>query len=65
MRSRCFGPSAAFGGWTRGPNRLLALAQEHGMRTANIAMLNTIASVLPDAIGRSLPINVNRRDPRL
>ncbi|KPQ29354.1 MAG: Citrate synthase [Porphyrobacter sp. HL-46] len=44
-------------------NRLLALAQEHGMEGQHIAMLNTIASVLPDAIGRSLPINVNGAIP--
>lgn len=44
-------------------HRLLALAKEHGMEGPHIAMLRTIESVLPDAIGRSLPINVNGAIP--
>lgn len=44
-------------------HRLLALAKEHEMEGKHIAMLRTIESVLPDAIGRSLPINVNGAIP--
>jgi citrate synthase len=44
-------------------HRLLALAKEHGMEGPHIAMLRTIEAVLPDAIGRSLPINVNGAIP--
>ncbi len=44
-------------------HRLLALAKEHGMEGKHIAMLRTIESVLPEAIGRSLPINVNGAIP--
>lgn len=44
-------------------HRLLALAAEHGMEGRHIAMLRTIESVLPEAIGRSLPINVNGAIP--
>jgi len=44
-------------------HRLLALAKEHGMEGRHIAMLRTIEAVLPDAIGRSLPINVNGAIP--
>jgi citrate synthase len=44
-------------------HRLLALAEEHGMEGAHIAMLRTIEAVLPEAIGRSLPINVNGAIP--
>ncbi|QHL91131.1 citryl-CoA lyase [Sphingomonas changnyeongensis] len=43
--------------------RLLALAAEHGMAGKHIAMLRTIENVLPDAIGRALPINVNGAIP--
>jgi citrate synthase len=39
-------------------HRLLALAKEHGMEGQHIAMLRTI-----EAIGRSLPINVNGAIP--
>lgn len=44
-------------------HRLLALAKEHGMEGKHIAMLRTIEAVLPEAIGRSLPINVNGAIP--
>lgn len=44
-------------------HRLLALAKEHGMEGEHIAMLRTIEAVLPEAIGRSLPINVNGAIP--
>ncbi len=44
-------------------HRLLALAQEHGIEGKHVAMLRTIESVLPEAIGRSLPINVNGAIP--
>jgi citrate synthase len=43
--------------------RLLALAKEHGMEGKHIAMLRTIEQVLPEAIGRALPINVNGAIP--
>ncbi len=44
-------------------HRLLALAQEHGMEGKHIAMLRAVEAVLPDTIGRSLPINVNGAIP--
>jgi citrate synthase len=44
-------------------HRLLALAKQHGMEGPHIAMLRTIEQVLPEAIGRSLPINVNGAIP--
>ncbi|QZH76072.1 MAG: citryl-CoA lyase [Erythrobacter sp.] len=44
-------------------HRLLAIAAEQGMEGEHIAMLRTIAAVLPEAIGRSLPINVNGAIP--
>ncbi|WP_066532848.1 citryl-CoA lyase [Erythrobacter sp. CCH5-A1] len=44
-------------------HRLLALAKEHGMEGKHIAMLRTIEAVLPEAIGRTLPINVNGAIP--
>lgn len=44
-------------------HRLLALAKEHGMEGQHIAMLRTIEAALPEAIGRSLPINVNGAIP--
>jgi citrate synthase len=39
--------------------RLLALANERGLDGPYIAMLRTVEKVLPDALGRALPINVN------
>lgn len=44
-------------------HRLLTLAKDHGTEGRHIAMLRTIESVLPEAIGRSLPINVNGAIP--
>lgn len=44
-------------------HRLLAIAREQGLEGAHIAMLHTIGEVLPDTIGRSLPINVNGAIP--
>lgn len=44
-------------------HRLLAIAREQGIEGPHIAMLHTIADVLPDTIGRALPINVNGAIP--
>jgi citrate synthase len=44
-------------------NLLLRLAQEHDIVGKHIEMLYTIRDVLPDAIGRELPINVNGAIP--
>lgn len=44
-------------------DRLLALAKEHGVEGPHMAMLHTIEGVLPEAIGRALPINVNGAIP--
>ncbi|MFN4038837.1 MAG: citryl-CoA lyase [Erythrobacter sp.] len=44
-------------------HRLLALAKEQGLEGQHIAMLHTIAHVLPETIGRELPINVNGAIP--
>lgn len=40
-------------------NLLLRLADERGLSGRYIAMLRTIAEVLPDTHGRALPININ------
>lgn len=40
-------------------NRLLALAKERGIEGPYIAMLHTVGQVLPEALGRNLPININ------
>jgi citrate synthase len=42
---------------------LLKLAEEHGVAAEHIGMLYAIRDALPDAIGRSLPINVNGAIP--
>lgn len=39
--------------------RLIALAREQAMAGAHCAMLDIVSAALPDAIGRSLPVNVN------
>lgn len=39
--------------------KLLALAKERGLNGPYIAMLRTVETVLPEAMGRALPINVN------
>jgi len=44
-------------------NLLLRLAHEHDIVGKHIEMLYTIRDVLPDAIGRELPINVNGAIP--
>jgi citrate synthase len=44
-------------------NRLLALAEEHGLHSDHIQTLYAIRDVLPEAIGRPLPINVNGAIP--
>ncbi len=44
-------------------HRLLALAKEQGTEGKHIAMLRAIEKVLPDTIGRALPINVNGAIP--
>jgi citrate synthase len=44
-------------------NLLLRLAQEHDIVGKHIEMLYAIRDVLPDAIGRELPINVNGAIP--
>lgn len=42
---------------------LLRLAKEQGAEGDNIAMLNAIGDVLPEALGKPLPINVNGAIP--
>lgn len=44
-------------------HRLLALAKEQGSEGPHIAMLRAVEAALPEAIGRSLPINVNGAIP--
>jgi citrate synthase len=44
-------------------NLLLRLADEHGVVGPHITMLNAVRDVLPEALGRSLPINVNGAIP--
>lgn len=46
-------------------NRLLALAAEHGIEGRYIAMLYTLRDVMPEALGRPLPINVNGAIPAI
>jgi citrate synthase len=40
-------------------NKLLALAKEHGLDGPYIRMLRTVEQVLPEGLGRPLPININ------
>ncbi len=40
-------------------NVLLSLARDHGLAGPYIDMLRTVEAVLPQALGRSLPININ------
>jgi citrate synthase len=42
---------------------LLALAAEHDLHGPHLTMLRTIEEILPEAIGRPLPINVNGAIP--
>lgn len=44
-------------------HRLFALAREHGLFGAHCAMVQTIGEILPEEIGRSLPVNVNGAIP--
>lgn len=44
-------------------HRLLALAKEQGIEGKHIEMLRAVEAVLPETIGRSLPINVNGAIP--
>ncbi len=44
-------------------HRLFALARELGLFGPHCAMVETIGDVLPEAIGRSLPVNVNGAIP--
>ena len=46
-------------------NALLALAKERGLNGPYLGMLNTVAEVLPKALGRPLPINVNGAIPAI
>jgi citrate synthase len=46
-------------------NVLLKLADERGLNGSYIAMLRTIESVLPEALGRALPININGAIPAI
>jgi citrate synthase len=46
-------------------NVLLKLADERGLNGPYIAMLRTVESVLPEALGRALPININGAIPAI
>ena len=46
-------------------NLLLKLADERGLNGPYIRMLRTVAEVLPEALGRPLPINVNGAIPTI
>ncbi|HEY4113605.1 MAG TPA: citryl-CoA lyase [Rhizomicrobium sp.] len=46
-------------------NVLLNLAGEHGLNGPYIGMLRVIESVLPEALGRPLPININGAIPAI
>jgi citrate synthase len=46
-------------------NLLLRLADEHGLKGPYLAMLRTVAQVLPEALGRALPININGAMPAI
>ncbi|MEI9929480.1 MAG: hypothetical protein WDM89_02640 [Rhizomicrobium sp.] len=43
----------------------MKLAEEHGLNGPYIQMLHTVERVLPEAIGRSLPININGAIPAI
>ena len=57
-----FGHPLHVGGDPRA-NLLLRLAAEHGAEGEHVAMLRTVEAALPEALGRSLPINVNGAIP--
>lgn len=46
-------------------NVLLALADQRGLNGPYIKMLRTVAEVLPEALGRPLPININGAIPAI
>jgi citrate synthase len=46
-------------------NVLLKLADERGLNGPYIAMLRTVGEVLPEALGRPLPININGAIPAI
>jgi citrate synthase len=46
-------------------NVLLALAKERGLNGPYMAMLQTVHDVLPEALGRPLPININGAIPAI
>lgn len=44
---------------------LLSLAEQRGLNGPYLAMLKTLAQTLPEALGRSLPININGAIPAI
>ncbi len=46
-------------------NLLLSLAEERSLNGPYLSMLHTIAQVLPEALGRPLPININGAIPAI
>jgi citrate synthase len=46
-------------------NVLLKLAKERGLKGPYLDMLHTVADALPEALGRSLPININGAIPAI
>lgn len=46
-------------------NRLLAMADERGASGEHVAMMRALKAVLPETIGRDLPINVNAAIPSI
>jgi len=46
-------------------NVLLKLARERGLNGPYIAMLDTVTEVLPESLGRSLPVNINGAIPAI
>lgn len=46
-------------------NLLLELAAEKGLNGPYLSMLHTVADILPEALGRSLPININGAMPAI
>jgi len=46
-------------------NVLLKLAKERGLKGPYLGMLYTVADVLPEALGRALPININGAIPAI
>ena len=46
-------------------NALLSLARQRGLDGPHLGMLRTVAEILPAALGRSLPININGAIPAI